>query len=39
MIRLAKIFEIPDILNIPRACAKNRIAHGIYQSSERLFHY
>lgn len=31
MIRLAKISEIPEILNITRACAKSMIDRGIYQ--------
>ncbi|MCK0192014.1 GNAT family N-acetyltransferase [Arenibacter sp. F20364] len=34
MIRLAKILEIPDILNITKACAKNMIDQGIYQWNE-----
>jgi GNAT superfamily N-acetyltransferase len=34
MIRLAKIFEIPDILNITKACAKSMIDQGIYQWNE-----
>lgn len=34
MIRLAKILEIPDILNITKACAKNMIVQGIYQWNE-----
>ena len=31
MIRRAKISEIPDILNITKACAAHMIAKGIYQ--------
>ena len=38
MIRLAKIFEIPDILNFTEACAKSWIVHGIYHSSEYPFY-
>jgi len=34
MIRLAKILEIPDILNITQACAKSMIDQGIYQWNE-----
>ncbi|MBU2907216.1 GNAT family N-acetyltransferase [Arenibacter algicola] len=34
MIRLAKILEIPDILNITQACAKSMIDEGIYQWNE-----
>ncbi|MCK0147979.1 GNAT family N-acetyltransferase [Arenibacter sp. F26102] len=34
MIRLAKILEIPDILNITKACANNMIEQGIYQWNE-----
>jgi len=34
MIRLAKILEIPDILNITRACAKRMMDQGIYQWNE-----
>lgn len=34
MIRLAKILEIPQILTITKACAKNMIDQGIYQWNE-----
>ncbi len=34
MIRLAKILEIPNILNITKACAKSMIDQGIYQWNE-----
>jgi len=34
MIRLAKILEIPDILNITQACGKSMIDQGIYQWNE-----
>jgi GNAT superfamily N-acetyltransferase len=34
MIRLAKIFEIPDILDMTKACAKSMIEQGIYQWNE-----
>src|SRR5690606_23747657 len=34
MIRLAKISEIPNILNITRACAKSMMDQGIFQWNE-----
>ena len=34
MIRKAKLLEIPEILEVTRACAQHMIANGIFQWNE-----